>query len=101
MSVARTIYDERVFVPVALVRVRKSQEVFVVIVDEPRDEYTDKPFLRLAGALSDEDYAEIEEALKDTEITDYTVWQGDLWEGKTVDKIFCLVQERQERRMNG
>jgi hypothetical protein len=68
MSVARAIYDGRVFVPVAPVKARKNQEVFVTIVDEPKDEYADKPFLRFAGALSKEDYDEIAEALKDTEI---------------------------------
>jgi hypothetical protein len=74
MSVARAIYDGRVFVPVAPVKARKNQEVFVAIVDEPTAKHSDNPLLRLAGTLSDEDYAEIEEALKDTEIVYASEW---------------------------
>jgi hypothetical protein len=74
MSVARAIYDGRVFVPVVPVTARKNQEVFVTIVDEPPAKHSDNPLLRLAGTLSDEDYAEIEEALKDTEIVYASEW---------------------------
>jgi hypothetical protein len=74
MSVARAIYDGRVFVPVAPVKARKNQEVLVTIVDEPETESTDKPFLRFAGALSQENYDEITEILKDTEIVYADEW---------------------------
>jgi hypothetical protein len=29
---------------------------------------------------------------------DYTVWQRDLWDDKTVDEIFHLAQNRQAQR---
>jgi hypothetical protein len=74
MSAARAIYDGQVFVPVAPVNARKNQEVFVTIVDEPVAKHSDNPLLRLAGTLSDEDYAEIEETLKDAEIVYASEW---------------------------
>ena len=74
MSVAKAIYDGRVFVPLETVHVKKNQKAYVTFVDDFPAENTDKPYLRFAGSLSQDDFAEITEILKDTEIIHADEW---------------------------
>jgi hypothetical protein len=74
VSITKAIYDGRVFVPLAPVKAHKNQEAFVTIIDEPKTLNTSKSFLRFAGALSQADYDEIAEILKDTEIVHANEW---------------------------
>ena len=74
MSVARAVFDGKVFIPLTPVKVKKDQEVFVTIIDDQKDNCANKPYLRYAGALSQEDFNEITEILKDTEIVYADEW---------------------------
>jgi len=74
VSVARAIYNGEVFVPLTPVKAKKNQEVFVTIIDNPTETNSDRPYLRYAGALSQDDYNEIAGILKDTETVYASEW---------------------------
>jgi len=74
MEAVRAYYDGRVFVPTRPVSVRKNQPAIVTILDEARENQTQKALLSLAGILSEEEYQDFQEALRDTERIDIDEW---------------------------
>jgi hypothetical protein len=74
MSEARAIYDGRVFIPLTPVKARKNQKVVITILDDTQKAPADKPYIRYAGALPLDDYDEITEILKDTEVVFPDEW---------------------------
>ncbi|MCL2111030.1 MAG: hypothetical protein FWH32_02010 [Clostridiales bacterium] len=74
MEAVRAYYDGRVFVPTGAVLARKNQSAIVTILDEARKNKTKETLLSLAGILSEEEYHDFIDALKDTERVDVGEW---------------------------
>jgi len=74
MEAVRAYYDGRVFIPVKPVSAKKNQPVIVTILEEARGNGIKEKLLSLAGSLSEEDYVEFMDALKDTERVDVDEW---------------------------
>jgi len=72
MNAVKAYYDGRVFVPTEPVKARPNQSAIITILDDDKKE--DKPHLRFVGVLSEESYAEISVALKDTQRIDADEW---------------------------
>ena len=70
MQTIEAYYDGHAFVPIAPVAVRINERVVVTIFEGTTDKRpkweSDKAYLNYAGTLSDENYEEIMEILKDT-----------------------------------
>ena len=70
MQTVEAYYDGRAFVPVTPVAVRPNERAVVTIFEDIADrrqrQENDKAYLRYAGSLSDENYDEIVEILKNT-----------------------------------
>jgi hypothetical protein len=74
MEAVTAYYDGRVFVPTKPVSAHKNQPAIVTILDEKRENRTKKAILSLAGTLSEGEYNDFMEALKDTEKVDADEW---------------------------
>ena len=74
MGVVKAIYDGHAFVPIAPIHAKKNDIALFAIIERASDSYADKPYLNFAGALSDEDYQEITEILKETERVEPDEW---------------------------
>jgi hypothetical protein len=68
MEAVNAYYDGRIFVPTKPVSARKNQRAIITILDEARENRTKKALLSLASILSEEEYKDFLEALKDTEL---------------------------------
>ena len=74
MEAVNAYYDGHAFVPTKPVFVRKYQRAIITILDEVKENHTKKALLSLAGILSEEEYQDFIEALKDTERIDADEW---------------------------
>jgi len=74
MEAVSAYFDGYTFVPTKPVTARKNQCAIVTILDDARENHTKNRLLSSAGSLSDEDYQEFIEALKDTERVDDNEW---------------------------
>jgi hypothetical protein len=80
MQTIRAYFDGNVFVPIDKITAVTSQRAAVTLIGDATGEKIqrqnpEKSYLRYAGALSDESYAEIEAILQDTERADINEWQ--------------------------
>jgi hypothetical protein len=69
-------YNGKEYIPLENANVKPNQKVIIMILDEylkPED-VENKPFRKYVGKLSNESYAEITEALKETEKVDSNEW---------------------------
>ena len=78
MQTIEAYYDGRAFVPVTPVAVQINERAVVTIFRDSKDKRTrcesDKAYLSYAGVLSEENFGEITEILKDTGIIDIDEW---------------------------
>jgi hypothetical protein len=74
MRAVKAYYDGRAFVPLSPVAAIKNQSAIVTILDDDTDGNAGKAYLKFAGKLSDENYAEIADILKDTQKVDICEW---------------------------
>ena len=78
MQTIEAYYDGRVFVPTKPVDVKINERAVVTILEGVTDTSLkrkgDKAYLNFAGVLSDENYDEIMEILKDTGQIDANEW---------------------------
>ena len=65
MEAVNAYYDGRAFVPTKPVSVRKNQHAIVTILEEARENKTKETLLSMAGIISEEEYQDFVEALKD------------------------------------
>jgi len=78
MQTIEAYYDGRAFVPITPVSVRKNERavitIFEGITDKRPKRKNEKAYLNYAGTLSDKNYEEIMEILKDTAQIDANEW---------------------------
>ena len=74
MEAIRAYYDGSVFVPLAPVKAKLNQQALVTILEAVNTEARGNRYFEFFGALSDESYSEIIEALKDTEKVGADEW---------------------------
>lgn len=74
MQAVRAYYDGNAFIPIMPVNARRNQTAIVTILDDEPKRADNKAVEQFFGALSNESFAEIEEALKDTEQVDVSEW---------------------------
>jgi hypothetical protein len=74
MDTARAYYDGTVFVPLTPIKARKNQPVIITFPDDNDTQLGGKSYLRHAGALSNDNYVELVEILKDTQKVDADEW---------------------------
>ena len=74
MEAIRAYYDGSVFVPLAPVKAKLNQQALVTVLETLNAEASGSRCFEFFGALSDESYSEIIEALKDTERVDADEW---------------------------
>ena len=78
MQTIEAYYDGRAFVPVTPVAVQVNERAVVTIFRDSKDKLTkresDRAYLSYAGALSEENFDEITEILKDTGTIDIDEW---------------------------
>ena len=74
MEAIQAYYDGSVFVPLSPVKAKLNQPALVTILEAANTETDRICYLELFGALSNESYSEVCEALKDTERVDTDEW---------------------------
>jgi hypothetical protein len=78
MQTIKVYFDGNVFIPIDQIRAAVNQRAVVTLIDDApenkiKSRQPEKPYLRYAGALSDDSRAEIEAVLRDTERVDVIV----------------------------
>jgi hypothetical protein len=79
MQTIKAYFDGNVFIPIDRITAAINQRAVVTLIGDVPENTTkqrdsEKSYLRYAGALSDESYAEIEAILQDTERIDINEW---------------------------
>jgi len=74
MEAVNAYYDGRVFVPTKPISARKNQRAIITVLDEARENRTKRTLLSLSGILSEVEYQDFMDALKDTERIDADEW---------------------------
>jgi hypothetical protein len=79
MQTVKAYFDGNVFVPIDQITAAINQRAVVTLIgdvpeNETKQRNSEKSYLRYAGALSDESYAEIKTILQDTERVDINEW---------------------------
>ena len=74
MEAIQAYYNGSVFVPLSPVKAELNQPALVTILESENTETGRICYFELFGALSNESYSEICEALKDTERVDADEW---------------------------
>jgi hypothetical protein len=74
MKAVKAYYDGQAFIPLTPVTAVKNQAAIVTILDDFEKKGRAKAYLRYAGALSNENCAELTEILKDTQKVDSDEW---------------------------
>lgn len=76
MQALKGYYDGRYFKAIDKVNIKKNQKVIITVLEEFIDEGNnqDKAYKKYIGKLSDENYSEIVEAIKDCEKVDENEW---------------------------
>ena len=78
MQTIEAYYNGHAFVPITPVTVRINERAVITIFEDTTDKCpkwkSDKTYLNYAGMLSDENYEEIVEILKDTRQIDANEW---------------------------
>jgi hypothetical protein len=79
MQTIQAYFDGSVFIPVEQITVEMNQKAIITILDNEKDsefprQKAGKSFLRFAGAISDENYLELEDILRDTRHVDINEW---------------------------
>jgi hypothetical protein len=79
MQTVKAYFDGNVFIPTDRITAAINQRAVVTLIggvpeNKTRQQNSEKSYLRYAGALSDESYAEIKAILQDTERADINEW---------------------------
>ena len=74
MEAVKAYYDGHAFVPLFPVNIAKDRLAIVTILDSTPKNGSKKDYLQYAGTLSDADYQELTEILKDTGKIDKDGW---------------------------
>lgn len=76
MLALKGYYDGKKFVPLDKVPIKQNQKVIITVLDEfiTEEDSKTKPYKKYVGILSNENFKEIEDALKDFEKVDTHEW---------------------------
>ena len=76
MLALKGYYNGKDFIPLENVQIKRNQKVIITVLDEfvPDGESVEKPYKKYVGKLSNEDFNELQEILKETEKIDKNEW---------------------------
>jgi hypothetical protein len=69
-------FNGKDFIPLENVQIKRNQKVIITVLDEfvSDGESVEKPYKKYVGKLSNEDFNELQEILKETEKIDKNEW---------------------------
>jgi len=69
-------FNGKDFIPLENVQIKRNQKVIITVLDEfvSDSESVEKPYKKYVGKLSNEDFNELQEILKETEKIDKNEW---------------------------
>jgi hypothetical protein len=74
MKTVKAYYNGHAFIPLTPIMAKINQTAIITLLDDNTDKNIDKEYLRFAGKLSDDQYAELVDILKDTRRVDIDEW---------------------------
>ncbi|NLD48217.1 MAG: hypothetical protein GX660_13655 [Clostridiaceae bacterium] len=76
MLALKGYFNGKDFIPLENVQIKRNQKVIITVLDEfvSDSESVEKPYKKYVGKLSNEDFNELQEILKETEKIDKNEW---------------------------
>lgn len=76
MLALKGYFNGKEFVPLERVKIKRNQKVIITVLDEfvSEKDSQEKPYKKYIGKLSNDNFNEIKEALKETEKVDENEW---------------------------
>ncbi|TYQ14636.1 UNVERIFIED_CONTAM: hypothetical protein Cloal_0990 [Acetivibrio alkalicellulosi] len=76
MLALKGYFNGKDFIPLENVQIKRNQKVIITVLDEfvSDSKSVEKPYKKYVGKLSNEDFKELQEILKETEKIDANEW---------------------------